>query len=128
MKPRPAMFLCSLVLLTLSATVLAGELPFNRAQFEQVQAAGKPVVLFFHADWCPTCRVQQPILQRLSAEPQLQPVTIFVADFDSEVALEKTLHVSQQSTLVVFRQGREVTRSTGQTSEPALRATLQQAL
>jgi len=122
------MFLCSLVLLTLSATVLAGELPFNRAQFEQAQAAGKPVVLFFHADWCPTCRVQQPILQRLSAEPQLQPVTIFVADFDSEVALEKMLHVAQQSTLVVFRQGREVTRSTGQTSEPALRATLQQAL
>ena len=42
--------------------------------------------------------------------------------------LEKTLKVSQQSTFVVFKQGHEVTRSTGQTSEPAIRAVLEQAL
>ncbi|MFC5436912.1 thioredoxin family protein [Rhodanobacter umsongensis] len=120
--------LCSIALLTLSLAALAGELPFDQAQFEQARTAGRPVVVFFHADWCPTCRVQQPIINRLSAEPQFRPLTIFVADYDSEVALEKSLNVTQQSTLVVFRQGREVTRSTGQTGEAALRATLQQAL
>jgi hypothetical protein len=55
-------------------------------------------------------------------------VTIFEADFDTQTALEKMLKVTQQSTFVVFRQGHEVTRSTGQTQEPAIRAVLQQAL
>jgi thioredoxin 1 len=127
-KTRLTHLLCSIALLLSGATALAAELPFNQAQFEQAKTAGRPVVVFFHADWCPTCRVQQPIIQRLSAEPQFKPLTIFVADYDSEVALEKALHVGQQSTLVVFRRGVEVTRSTGQTAEAALRATLQQAL
>lgn len=114
--------------LMLAGSALAAEAPFNQARFEQAKAAGQPVVVYFHADWCPTCRVQQPIVARLAAEPQFKPVTIFEADYDAETALEKDLKVTQQSTFVVFRQGHEVTRSTGQTAEPAIRATLLKAL
>jgi thioredoxin 1 len=127
MKAVSGMFLMGALLLA-SAAAMADEVPFNKAQFAQANAAGKPIAVYFHADWCPTCRVQQPIIDRLSAEPQLKAVTIFVADYDTETALEKTLKVTQQSTLVIFRMGQEVSRSTGQTRESALRATLQQAL
>ena len=116
------------LLLLLAGSALADEVPFNQAAFDQARAAGKPVVVYFHADWCPTCRVQQPIVARLALEPVFKPVTIYEADFDTETALEKTMNVSQQSTFVVFKQGHEVTRSTGQTQEPAIRAVLQQAL
>jgi len=58
----------------------------------------------------------------------LKSVTIFLADYDTEVALKKSLKVTQQSTFVVFKQGHEVTRSTGQTQEQAIRATFEQAL
>jgi thiol-disulfide isomerase/thioredoxin len=115
-------------MLALTGAAIADEVPFNQAQYAQAVAAGKPVVVYLHADWCPTCRAQQPVVDRLSKEPRLKDVTIFVADFDKETALEKTLKVSQQSTFVVFKQGHEVTRSTGQTSEPAIRAVLEQAL
>ena len=118
----------SALLLMLAGSALAAEVPFNQARFEQARAASQPVVVYFHADWCPTCRVQQPIVARLAAEPQFKPVTIFEADYDTETALEKALKVTQQSTFVVFRQGHEVTRSTGQTAEPAIRDTLQKAL
>ncbi len=114
--------------LLLAGSAFAGEVPFNQAQYDQAVAAGKPVVVYLHADWCPTCRAQQPIVDKLSKEPQLKDVTIFVADFDKETALEKALKVNQQSTFVVFKQGHEVTRSTGQTQEKAIRATLEQAL
>lgn len=114
--------------LALAGESAAAEVPFEQAQYTHDVAAGKPVVVYLHADWCPTCRAQKPIVDRLSKEPGFSGVTIFVADFDKETALEKSLKVSQQSTFVVFRQGHEVTRSTGQTSEPAIRAVLQQAL
>ncbi|MBB6188711.1 thioredoxin family protein [Rhodanobacter sp. MP7CTX1] len=121
-------YLLSALLLTLACSAIADEVPFNQAKFDQAKAAGQPVVVYFHADWCPTCRVQQPIVARLAAEPQLKAVTIFEADFDTETALEKTLKVGQQSTFVVFKHGQEVSRSTGQTQEPVIRATLQKAL
>lgn len=112
----------------LVGSAAAAEVPFNQAQYAQAVATGKPVVVYLHADWCPTCRAQQPIVDRPSKEASLKDVTIFVADFDKETALEKSLKVSQQSTFVVFKQGREVARSTGQTSETAIRAVLEQAL
>ncbi|MGC1549300.1 MAG: thioredoxin family protein [Rhodanobacter sp.] len=123
-----SLYLGSFLLLLLVSTAFADEVPFNQMQYDTAVAAGKPVVVYLHADWCPTCRVQKPIVDKLSTEPRLKDITIFVADFDKETALEKTLKVNQQSTFVVFKQGHEVTRSTGQTKEDAIRATLEQAL
>lgn len=116
------------LLLALAGAAAADEVPFNQASYAQAVAAGKPVVVYLHADWCPTCRAQQPFVDRLSKESKLKDVTIFVADFDKETALEKSLKANQQSTFVVFKHGHEVTRSTGQTTEPAIRAVLEQAL
>ncbi|WP_267224472.1 thioredoxin family protein [Dyella silvae] len=115
-------------LLVATSLASADEIPFDQAKYAQAVAAGKPVVVYLHADWCPTCRAQKPIVDKLSVEPTFKPVTIFVADFDKETALEKSLKVNHQSTFVVFRQGHEVTRSTGQTDEAAIRATFKQAL
>ncbi len=128
MKTRTTSYLCGALALLLASSAMAARLPFNQAQYDQAVAAGKPVVVYFHADWCPTCRAQQPIVDKLLGEPKFKPVTLFEADFDTETALEKALKVTQQSTFVVFRQGHEATRSTGQTQEPAIRAVLQQAL
>lgn len=128
MKTNTLRIVAATFFLALAGTAAAAEIPFNQAQYAQAVAAGKPVVVYLHADWCPTCRAQQPIVDRLSKDPRYQNVTIFVADFDKETALEKSLGVTQQSTFVVFRQGHEVTRSTGQTAEPAIRAVLEQAL
>ncbi|WP_266159690.1 thioredoxin family protein [Dyella silvatica] len=128
MKAGKGAYLWGLLLLMLTGASWAGEVPFKQADYDKAVAEGKPVVVYLHADWCPTCRAQKPILDRLSKEARLKDVTIFVADFDTETALEKSLKVAQQSTFVVFRQGHEVSRSTGQTQESAIRAVLEQAL
>lgn len=114
--------------LALGGEAAAAEIPFDQAQYTHEVAAGNPVVVYLHADWCPTCRAQKPIVDRLSNDPEFKSVTIFVADFDKETALEKSLNASHQSTFVVFKQGHEVTRSTGQTSESAIRGVLEKAL
>ena len=40
-----------------------------------------------------------------------------MANFDTEKALKRALGVTQQSTIVVFKDGKEVARSTGDTQE-----------
>ena len=115
-------------LLAVSATAFAGEVAFTQASFDQTVSAGLPAVVYLHASWCPTCRVQKPIVDRLSVDPKLKTVTVFIADFDSETKLKRVLKVTQQSTFVVFKNGHEVARSAGQTQEAAIRAVFEKAL
>ena len=58
----------------------------------------------------------------------MKGVTLFSADFDTEAALKKQLRVSQQSTFVVFKGGKEVGRSTGDTSKASIAALFAKAL
>ena len=107
---------------------LAGEVPFDKASFDAALAQGKPVIVEFSADWCPTCRAQKPIVQSLLKEERLRPVTLFNANFDTEVELKRQLRVSQQSTFVVFKGGKEVGRSTGQTQKDVIADLFDKAL
>ena len=118
----------STALILLTAPAMAGEQPYSAATLERMLAAGQPVVVDFHADWCPTCRAQAPIVKDLLATPELKNVTVLIADYDTELALRKSLKVANQSTLVVFRQGKEVARSTGDTSREGLAALLKKAI
>ena len=115
--------------LALFATLaLSSEVPFDQAQFDAARASGKPVAVVFHADWCPTCRAQAPLLKSLAQTPDLKALTLYVANFDTEKALKKSLGVTQQSTIVVFKGGKEITRSTGDTQQESLAALLRRAI
>jgi thioredoxin 1 len=118
----------SMILMSFATLSLSTEVPFNQAQFDSMRAAGKPVAVVFHADWCPTCRAQAPVLKDLSQTPELKSVTLFVADYDTEKALKKSLAITQQSTIVVFKDGKESARSTGDTQRDSLAALLRHAI
>jgi thioredoxin-like negative regulator of GroEL len=115
----------------LAAVALAAsakEVPFTQAAFDKAVAAGQPVIVHVRASWCPTCKVQRPIVESLLQDPKRKNVTLFSADFDTEAALKKQLRVSQQSTFVVFKGGKEVGRSTGETRKEAIAALFDKAL
>ena len=119
----------SAVMLTVFATPLfAAEIPFNQAQYDSMLAAGKPVAVVFHADWCPTCRAQAPLLKELTQTPELKELTLFIANFDTEKTLKRSLGVTQQSTVVVFKDGKESARLTGDTGQASLAALLRRAI
>ena len=102
----------------------AAEQPYNKGAFDSAIKEGGPVAVVFHADWCPTCRAQAPVLKQLVQEPKYQTLTLFVADFDKETQLKRDLRVTKQSTIVVFKNGAEINRSTGQTQAAELHAAL----
>lgn len=125
--PLRGFFVASLMT-AFAASAFAGEVPYDRKEFDAAVAAGKPVVVDFSASWCPTCKAQKPVVDEFMGQPRFQEITLFVADFDKEVALKKRLRVIQQSTFVVFKAGKEVTRSTGQTDKAVLTAVFEKAL
>ena len=65
----------SVMMIFVATFASAAETPFNQAQFDAMRAAGKPVAIVFHADWCPTCRAQAPLLKDLLQSPALKPLT-----------------------------------------------------
>jgi thioredoxin-like negative regulator of GroEL len=115
-------------LLWASSAVQAGETEYSQPAFERALAQRHTAVVAFVTDWCNTCSVQQPLLAELLGEPRFRHLTVFIADFDKEVELKKRLRVSQQSTLVVFKNGHEVARGTGQTRKDELARLLSKAL
>ncbi|WP_161539868.1 thioredoxin family protein [Glaciimonas sp. PCH181] len=44
-------------MLVTSFTASAAQVAYSQAQFDKLQAEGKPAIVYFHADWCPTCKV-----------------------------------------------------------------------
>ena len=63
------------------------------------RAASGDVVLFFHASWCPSCRVLNADIEKnLSAVPE--NVSILKVNYDTESELKKKYGVTYQHTLV----------------------------
>jgi len=63
--------------------------------------AAKPFALYFHADWCPTCRaLEARITEGLVGFPD--GATILKADFDTATELRDLFGVTMQSTIVVI--------------------------
>lgn len=101
--------------------------PFSAQALAAAQAAGQPVAVHFHADWCPTCKQQEKALAQLKTEAGLD-VLLLVADYDKEKDLRRSLKVRSQSTLVVFKGTVEKARLGGDTEADKLRAALKAAL
>ncbi len=101
--------------------------PYSPSALAAAQKAGDPLVLHFHASWCPTCRAQDKAFEALKADPSLK-VTLMEVDYDKEKALEKQMHVTAQSTLIVLHGATERSRSTGETDPARLKGVLQSAL
>ena len=76
-------------------------------------AAETKRVLFFHASWCPTCKVaREDFTSNMSLIPE--GVTVLQVDYDTEKDLKEKYGITYQHTFVqVDAQGSEVTKWNG---------------
>jgi len=100
---------------------------FDPATFADLQGAGKPILIDVHADWCPTCKKQAPIISSLLATPEFAGYTLLTVNFDTQPAVLQQFKVTQQSTLIVFKGKAERGRSTGDTQQGGIAALLRKA-
>lgn len=120
-------FFASFLLLVSAASSAMEIKPFTAALLAQAQASNQPVVLHFHADWCPTCRAQEKVVQSLKSESGLD-MTVLVVNYDTEKELKKRFNVRAQSTFVVLRGQQEWARLVGDTDPAAIRTAFKSAL
>ena len=115
--------------LLVATTAFAAETkPFDQATFAALQAANKPVLVDVYADWCPTCKAQEPLISTLIGSPEFKDYTVLRVNFDTQKDVRKSLRVANQSTLIVYRGKREVARTTGDTNKDSIAASLRKGL
>jgi thiol-disulfide isomerase/thioredoxin len=125
---HPAKLLVCAALTCAAAFAHALEIkPYSAAALAQAQQAGQPVALHFRADWCPTCRAQDKVLEQLKAEPGLD-LAVLAVNYDTEKDLKRRFKVNAQSMLVVLHGQKETARLLGDTSAAGIRAALKSAL
>jgi thiol-disulfide isomerase/thioredoxin len=122
----------------LCALLLAGSLPgtaqaaqhvfWDQAAFASAQNAGKSIIVYVTAPWCPTCAKQKPTIQALENDPTFAQAIVFEVDFDSQKLVLRQMHVSMQSTLIAFKGEAETARATGITDPAAIRALFERSL
>ena len=125
---------CPQYALTLGLTALtigaqAADLrAYSQQEFDRLAQAGLSVVVDVSAPWCPTCKAQKPVIDKLAANPAYRDVTILAVDFDHDKDVLKLHKVHMQSTLIAFRGGKEVARSVGETRPDALESIFSRAV
>ena len=111
----------------LAATVAQAE-PYTQEAFDRLQSEGKPTLVAVHADWCPTCKRQAPIIDALLKQPPYSAITLLKVDFDTQKDIVKSLRVPRQSALIVYKNGKEVGRTLGDTSRTGIENLLKRAI
>ncbi|XUM23265.1 thioredoxin family protein [Bradyrhizobium oligotrophicum S58] len=101
---------------------------YSDAAFKAAQAAGQPILIKIDAGWCPTCKAQKPIIDKLAAEPKFKNLKIFRVDFDDMKPVVKAFGAQMQSTLITFKGTTETGRSVGDTKEASIAALLDKSL
>ena len=96
--------------------------------FEEALNAGGPVMIHITAPWCETCQAQKPIVAALLASPDFKNIKKFDVDFDTQKEILARYRVQMQSTMIVYKGGKEVDRQTGQTDPAVIEALLRESL
>jgi thioredoxin 1 len=77
-----------------------------------VMRAAGPVLVEFSADWCPPCRMMEPVVAELAASLAGR-LTVYRLDSDRDPDVNIRYTVLSMPTLIVFAGGRPVARLVG---------------
>ena len=94
---------------------------YSGIAFTVAQSRGDPIiVLVGNAESCTICEQQFVTLTEVLSLPDFQAVQTFQVDFDRDDKFLKAFRVSGPSTIIMFRDGKEVGLVSGMTDRGAL--------
>jgi thiol-disulfide isomerase/thioredoxin len=109
------LFTIIFTLISLNAFAVDKSTTFNNNLFEQAQLEGKTVVINSWEKSCTTCKRQIKILDQAQKEFENILFLSFEQTVDKDIA--KQLGIDYWTTIVVYKNNKEVHRSIGQTNK-----------
>jgi len=103
------------ILFSFSASGISKETTFTNEIFEKSQLDGKTVIVHSWNKTCSTCAKQVKILDKAKQDFKDVIFLSFEQTKDKEIA--KSLSIDYWTTIVVYRDNKEVSRSIGQTNK-----------
>ena len=102
------------VVIPFNSFALEKETTFDQQQFKQALSEGKVVVVSSWIKYCYSCASQMKVLKE--AKKDFDKIEYFAFDVTNE-NISNLFNVQYQSTLLIFKDNKEVYRSIGETTQ-----------
>ena len=114
-------FILSICLFAFSANAIEKKTTFDQQLFNKAKSEGKIIVISSWIEYCSSCAKQMKILQTAKKEGELSDIKFDNIEYFSFNVTNRDiadkLNVLYQTTLLIFKDGKEIYRSIGETTE-----------
>ena len=118
-------FIFIFCLFVFNSSAIAKETTFNKELFDKAQSDGKIVIVSSWVKYCTSCASQMKVLDK--AKNDFKNIEYFKFDVrNKEIA--NLLNVQYQTTLLIFKDNKEVYRSVGETSKDLIYKAIQSSI
>ena len=107
-------FILLFCILSLNANALEKETTFSKDLFDKAQSDGKVVVVSSWIKYCSSCASQMKVLNK--AKDDFENIEYFTFEVTNR-EIADLLKVQYQTTLLIFKNNKEVYRSIGETTQ-----------
>tara|TARA_Y100000287_G_scaffold74649_1_gene58981 strand:- start:87 stop:476 length:390 start_codon:yes stop_codon:yes gene_type:complete len=114
-------FIIIFCIFTLSANAIGKETTFTKELFDKAQSEGKVVIVSSWIKYCSSCASQMKVLKKAKNKGELSDIKFDNIEYFSFDVTNKEIadlfNVQYQTTLLIFKDNKEVYRSIGETTE-----------
>ena len=104
----------TLIFCVFAFSAIAKETTFNKELFDKAQSDGKVVIVSSWVKYCTSCASQMKVLDK--AKNDFDNIEYFKFEITNK-EIAKLLNVQYQTTLLIFKNNKEVYRSIGETTK-----------
>tara|TARA_X000001036_G_scaffold387038_1_gene382512 strand:- start:435 stop:836 length:402 start_codon:yes stop_codon:yes gene_type:complete len=114
-------FIIIFCIFTLSVNAIGKETTFTKELFDKAQSEGKVVIVSSWIKYCSSCASQMKVLKKAKNKGKLSDIKFDNIEYFSFDVTNKEIanlfNVQYQTTLLIFKDNKEVYRSIGETTE-----------
>ena len=112
-------------LFVFNSSSIAKETTFNKELFDKAQSDGKIVIVSSWIKYCTSCASQMKVLDK--AKNDFENIEYFKFDVRNK-EISNLLNVQYQTTLLIFKDNKEIYRSVGETSKDLIYKAIQSSI